>query len=289
MTISNYNTEILIADQQQEIEQLRLKTQQLQLELNNIHIKKYEEIQKNKTVYILSTDIDGIYKIGFTKNTARHRSKDLQTAQVNDIEILYEYKTFDANLVEYVVHNILNKYRCNSNREHFECNLVYAINTIKSVAIFIDTHFSSYDALLYDEFLQKLSNNNFGKLPEPIYGTENVTQNIVLNFVKEICDLKPGNKEFRVSASLLYETFNQWVIYQESNVQKLKSKQFKERISHITKHDYEKRILVPNNSVQVPGWYGIRIKPIGLFPIITGLLISDQLNNSDLSNQIKQR
>jgi hypothetical protein len=45
-----------------------------------------------------------------------------------------------------------------------------------------------------------------------------------MDFVKEICDLKPSKKEFRVSASLLYETFN----YQKSNVQKIK-----ERINRI--------------------------------------------------------
>jgi hypothetical protein len=39
------------------------------------------------------------------------------------------------------------------------------------------------------------SNNNFEKLPEPVYWKKDVTRDIVLDFVNEICDLKPGNKK----------------------------------------------------------------------------------------------
>lgn len=86
---------------------------------------------KKGYVYILSTDIEGVYKCGKTKNTVKKRVKSLQTGNVKNIEILYEYQSSDENILERLVHNILSNYRSNTNREHFCCSLNYMKSIVK--------------------------------------------------------------------------------------------------------------------------------------------------------------
>jgi hypothetical protein len=50
---------------------------------------------------------------------------------------MYQISTFDANLVELIVDRIFNKYRCNANREHFKCDIGFAIHTVNSIAIIV--------------------------------------------------------------------------------------------------------------------------------------------------------
>jgi hypothetical protein len=93
------------------------KIKLIELELQKIQDLSYEPVEKNETVYIFSTDVDGVYKVGLTKNTASKRKSGLQTGNVNDIKVLFEYKTHNCKILESVVHYLLDRYRCNSNRE----------------------------------------------------------------------------------------------------------------------------------------------------------------------------
>ena len=48
----------------------------------------YDEIDKSEFIYILSTDIDGVYKIG-KSNSIPNRKNTLHTACVKNINILF--------------------------------------------------------------------------------------------------------------------------------------------------------------------------------------------------------
>ena len=90
--------------------------------INNFNNQTYEEIKKDKFIYIFSTDKPNIYKVGRSKDPIKRRNQ-LQTANVDDIIIIDSYPTSDDVLLEQIIHNVLNNYRCKSDREHFFCNL----------------------------------------------------------------------------------------------------------------------------------------------------------------------
>ena len=107
----------------------------------------------NGYIYIISTDIEGVYKCGRTKRKITHRVRDLQTNCVRDIRILFLYPVIDTSeiLLESVVHNLLDKYRigCGNGvdlsyemenkipREHFKCSLELLKNTIVLAGTFL--------------------------------------------------------------------------------------------------------------------------------------------------------
>lgn len=83
-------------------------------------------------VYIMSTDIDGVYKIGFSKNELNLRVKSLQTGCINTIKIEDVYTTHNGRMLESLVHCMLSDFRVNE-REFFRCKLDY-IKNIMSIA-----------------------------------------------------------------------------------------------------------------------------------------------------------
>ena len=114
----------------------------------------YEEIEKNGHIYVLKTD--GGIKVGKTKNHVEKRLKNLQTGNINDIQILYDFHTSNHDLLEKVVHYILQRYRCNSNREFFTCNVEYIKHVINISGAVIDTLKSSFDSTSIDDILLKI-------------------------------------------------------------------------------------------------------------------------------------
>ena len=60
----------------------------------------YDEAIKVGSIYLLSTDKPNIIKCGRTKNSVDKRVSSLQSSSVDDITILYEYKTSDDVLLE---------------------------------------------------------------------------------------------------------------------------------------------------------------------------------------------
>jgi hypothetical protein len=131
---------------------------QKDIQLQNITNIKFKAINKNKYIYIFSTDIENIYKVGRTKNTYI-RKKNLQTANVNDIQELYSYNTYDDILLESIIHNILDKYRVNHNREHFNCNLDYIKLIIKISGNVLDILKSTFQNISEKEVLDHIYNN----------------------------------------------------------------------------------------------------------------------------------
>ena len=139
-------------------QQLQLKEQEKQEYQQQLLLKEqelkyykeltYEEVEKTGYNYILSTDKPGIYKEGLAKDPKK-RIKGLQTGNVDDIQILFEYPTSNPALLESFVHFVLDRYRCNSNREHFRCDLEYMKTVIKLAGKMIDTLKSSFHTKLF--------------------------------------------------------------------------------------------------------------------------------------------
>ena len=172
------------------IKQIEDKDKQLELkddEINNIKNKKYEESEKTGSIYIFSTDKQNIHKCGKSKCVIKRKSQ-LQTAVVDDIQLIYEYKTTNDTLLETIVHEVFKDYRSKSNREHFWCNTDYMKTIIDIAGITLDTLKSSYEYISKKELLEKL----YEKLYEEndIYSNRVVIdENVLNNVVNNINDL----------------------------------------------------------------------------------------------------
>jgi phage/plasmid-associated DNA primase len=83
------------------------------------------------------------------------------------------------------------------------------------------------------------------------------TNDVVLEFVNQMCNQEIGNKDFRIETSVLWSSFNTWIT-SEQLVSIVTAKQFKERIDKLTNYDHKSKIYSVNGS-RIAGWYGIRL------------------------------
>lgn len=86
-------------------------------------------MNKNYTIVYLieSTDNDRtIYKIGYTKNTAKSRIKNLNTGTASNLKIIFEYKSKIGRKLEAALHNFF-KYK-KIKGEWFELDLNDVVN-----------------------------------------------------------------------------------------------------------------------------------------------------------------
>jgi prophage antirepressor-like protein len=151
--------------------------EETQRELHLYKQKTYEEIEKTGHVYIIKTD--GGYKVGKTKDI-NNRVKGLQTGNNREIEVVFDFKTSNSDLLEKNVHYILDRYRCNSNREFFDCDPEYIKRIITVVGSTIDTLKSCYKHISKDDLTSRLKSgvkftidDNIQDRP-PEYNVENV-------------------------------------------------------------------------------------------------------------------
>jgi ferritin len=121
--------------------------------------KTYEPIVKTGHIYVLKTDAQTAYKVGKTKDVVK-RVKGMQTGVLNDIRVLFDYKTSNPDLLEKCVHYILERYRSNPNREFFNCNLDYIKLIVNICGDVIDTLRSTYENITPDEVYTKLKEHN---------------------------------------------------------------------------------------------------------------------------------
>lgn len=135
----------------------KLKLQHKEEEILRYKDQIYEEAEKKEHLYLIRTD--GGYKIGRTKNTVKTRIKGMQTGNVDDIEIIFDCATCNAFILEKLVHTLLDKYRCRSNREFFKCNVEYMIAVIKMSGALVNTITSSYCNIPLPDLLAKLREN----------------------------------------------------------------------------------------------------------------------------------
>lgn len=140
---------------QKEIEYQR-QIEAKEQELLKYKEKTYETIEKNGHVYVIKTDAQGAYKVGKTKDCVSKRIRGLQTGNVDDIEILLDFRTSNPDLLERCVHYILDRYRCNSNREFFDCDVKYIENIVKICGTVLDTLKSTYEHITQENLMNKL-------------------------------------------------------------------------------------------------------------------------------------
>lgn len=194
------------------IKEIRLNTnKELQDKLNEQNKQleyfkelTYEQVNMDQILYIFSTDKDLVYKIGETKLNAKKRIQGLQTACIDEIKVIYVYKTCNAKLLETIVHYILDRYRCNSNREHFRVDINYAKMIINIVGKVINTCKSSFQNISEKELLEKIELNipiEYNQIQEPIKIQEPVSKqkdlkiSLQLNEIsKQISKLKKSKK-----------------------------------------------------------------------------------------------
>jgi hypothetical protein len=153
-----YDLEEKLKEHQQLLQVKELEHQQTQQELVKYKEKTYEAIEKTGHIYVIKTDAQGAYKVGKTKDAVNKRIRGLQTGNVNNIEILLDFKTSNADLLEKCAHYILDRYRCNSNREFFDCDPEYIKSIITVVGSTIDTLKSCYKHISNDELTSRLEN-----------------------------------------------------------------------------------------------------------------------------------
>jgi phage anti-repressor protein len=137
--------------------QLQKQLQEKEKELVKYKEKIYEEIDKTGHIYVIKTD--GGTKVGKTKDVAK-RIKGLQTANNKEIEVLIDFKTSNPDLLEKTVHYILERYRCNSNREFFDCNVEFIKTVVEISGKVMDTLKSCYQQITKEQILNKLSEND---------------------------------------------------------------------------------------------------------------------------------
>jgi hypothetical protein len=130
-------------------------------EINKYKEKIYEEVEKRGFVYVIKTDSYNFYKVGKTKDFVLNRVKGLQTGNVNDIQILLEFPTSNPDLLERCVHYILDRYRCNSGREFFECNFEYIQKIIEICGNTIDTLKSTYQNIFNSQSINSIDKEIF--------------------------------------------------------------------------------------------------------------------------------
>ena len=154
--IEHSNKTIQLEDQTKQY-QLQLKQKDetiLALQKQLPSYNSYEEIKPIHYVYVCSTDIHNIYKIGFSKSDPTKRVKSLQTSCVEDIVVEHVTMTSNGPLLESIIHYILDRYRCNSKREHFSTSLSYIKKIISIANLFMDTLKSSYDNISDKDLLK---------------------------------------------------------------------------------------------------------------------------------------
>lgn len=149
------------------IKNLEVQLEITKKELQDLKDKTYKEISKNSHVYILKCDGPG-YKIGKTKNSVEKRRMGLQTGNVNDIEIMFDCETNNADLLERIVHDILSQYRCKSNREFFDCDLDYIKMIIEYTNTTFNTMKSTFQYISKEE-LHHIYTNNLENIKQKYY------------------------------------------------------------------------------------------------------------------------
>jgi len=208
-----------LEENKRQLEERNKQIEETARELDLYKKKTYEEIEKTGHVYIIQTD--GGYKVGKTKDI-NNRVKGLQTGNNNEIKVVFDFNTSNSDLLEKIVHYILDRYRCNSNREFFDCDPEYIKRIITVVGSTIDTLKSCYKHISNDDLTRRLEsgvkitlNNNtlidkHDRPPE--YRAENVgfcnwldknvieRHNNLLN-LKDVCESYIGKKNIHSSVS----------------------------------------------------------------------------------------
>ena len=132
--------------------------------------------------------MDGGIKVGKTKDIVQKRVKGLQTGNVEDIQVLLDYRTSNPDVLERMVHYVLDRYRCNSNREFFDCNVDYIKMVINVAGKTLDTLKSTYQHISEDQLLEKLGSHIQIHQPHHDYTMNTPNMNTPTNVIQDYQD-----------------------------------------------------------------------------------------------------
>jgi phage anti-repressor protein len=250
---------------------LEEKDQQLQekeLELIKYKEKVYEEIEKTGHIYVIKTD--GGTKVGKTKDAVKKRIKGLQTGNMNDIQVLLDFKTSNADLLEKTVHYILERYRCNSNREFFDCDVEFIKTIVEICGKVVDTLKSCYHQISKEQILNKLKSvnleidvNNKDNLPDMLALTRQSSDMAALTQQSDLYNWLNNNIEQNKNCILrlkkiceLYTNTNN-VHTRLSNKVRLEIESWIKANYKDINHQYKDSFL---NGERYRGWVGLKLK-----------------------------
>ena len=222
--IQDENKQILINSKEQ-IDAVIKEKELIRNELVTLKELKYIEISKDEILYIFSTDIPGVYKIGKTKRTGTDRKKDLQTGCINDIDVLFEIHTNNSLKLETIVHDILHKYH--HSREYFRCDLEYIKIIVTLCRDFLHTMKSSHQVISEDELLNKLNENmglnisvsekdDIPKIQEIQESSQIKENNVYEQYITNNI-LITNNENDTIQRANLYDDFIRWCRNQNMN------------------------------------------------------------------------
>jgi len=157
----------------EETSELRNQLQNTQAKLENTELvlqaskNQLQQLTRNQwygqecgdVVYIYRNNTNEekpLLKIGQTKNLAKREAGYNTYNQSGDI--VYAKRCHNSDLLEKVVHQILDKFRVHPKREWFDITLDIAITTIEAAQIFLDGFIPYADALTKCKLVERLNN-----------------------------------------------------------------------------------------------------------------------------------
>jgi hypothetical protein len=174
-----------------------------------------------------------------------------------------DYQTCNADLLEKFVHFILERYRCNSNREFFDCELDYIKKVVLTSGKVMDTLKSCYHQISDDEFAERLKQHAVEVYGNASNGdtldheqsaeidfcnwcTQNIqeSKNSVLKLANVICAFTCTTSKMHSKESSKYKT--QLELFIEENYPMIR-------------HEHG---VVTIGDIQYRGWKGLSIKPV---------------------------
>ena len=234
-------------------------------------IKKWYDQEPGDVVYAYinnSQDLQeqNLITIGKTKNIKK-REGGYMTHNQNG-NMVYMKRCYNCDLTEKVLHHILDKYRCERNKEWFEISEELAIYTIDMACDFLDTFINSSEKLLeykMVEFIKELSIEKFDtsinfnqsiNKPDLIYNPEIKDYK---RFIRELC-------EKTESKTLKYDLISAYRIWCKKSLSKLQTKEF---VEYIDKNFNMKEIYNQNSGIRSNCFIDLKIKPLVFLPDIS--------------------
>ena len=109
-----------------------------------------------------------LYKIGVTKRNPEIRARELsaKTGVADKFEVVYKELVSDCEVVETLIHNRLDEFRWNRNREFFELPLEDAIRRVRDI---VQEHQRFDKHILFNKWRHGNENFDHSHLPEPFF------------------------------------------------------------------------------------------------------------------------
>lgn len=194
----------LLKEKENELERTRKQLEKT----TKLKTKKWYDNEPGHTVYgFISSEKErnSLITIGKSRNIQRRESEYMTCNQSG--KMFHVRKCYNCDLTEKVLHHILDKYRCDKNREWFEISETLARYVIDLVCDFLDRFIGCSESLpifRIQEFIQDLEIEHYDHKvvfedPNPQINVEEAIQDVVINdninvkdyqkFLTDCCDL----------------------------------------------------------------------------------------------------